>query len=154
MGREGGLYKYRKGGLGFRVIERVYREMGGLGYMVQGEIWGLKRERRWGYKQGWGSNYIEKGSVENKINTLEDDGLKTYLFFSHNMKTRIWNKLRALISHRTIASAKEEVCEDKGFSIIIQDHYYLRIKTQLPQLLKWKEYMAYVVIVLKTWKFK
>ena len=54
-------------------------------------------------------------TIKNKINTLKDDGLKTYLLLTRNMKTRIWNKLRALISDRTTVSAKEELCEDKGF---------------------------------------
>ena len=41
------------------------------------------------------------------------------------MKTRIWNKLRALISHQTITSAKEEVCEEN-----------ISLKNSIPTLLK------------------
>ena len=57
-----------------------------------------------------------KLGVNNKINTLEDDGLKTYLLFARNMKTKIWNKLRALISHQTTTFVKEKLCEDKCLS--------------------------------------
>ena len=41
--------------------------------------------------------------------------MKTYLHFALKMKTKIWNKLRALIFHRTTASTKEEVCEEFFF---------------------------------------
>ena len=72
----------------------------------------------------WAGNYVNywlrilsiKEGVNNKINTLEDDGLRTYIHFTLNMKTRIWNKLRALISHRTTTFVNEELCKDKGFS--------------------------------------
>ena len=60
--------------------------------------------------------YLGTHVVKNKINTLENDGLKTYFYFSHNMKIRISEQLRALISHLTIASTKEEMFEDKGGS--------------------------------------
>ena len=52
--------------------------------------------------------------VNNKINTLESVGLKTYFYFSHNMNIRILEQLRASIYHLTIASTKEEIFEDKG----------------------------------------
>ena len=68
---------------------------------------------------------MEVEYVNNKINTLEYDGLQTYLLFACNMMTRIWNKLRALISHRTTAATKEELCEDKVLS-----------KNSIPILLK------------------
>ena len=67
----------------------------------------------------------EEPDVNNKFNTLEDDGVKTYLHFYSNMKTKIWNKLRALISHQTITSTKEEVCEEN-----------ISLKNSIPTLLK------------------
>ena len=51
--------------------------------------------------------------VNNKINTLESVGLKTYFYFTCNIKIIVFEQLRVSISHLTTASTKEEMFEDK-----------------------------------------
>ena len=57
--------------------------------------------------------FVKFQFVNNKINTLESLGLKTYFYFTCNMKIRVFEKLRASISHLTTSSTKEEMFEDK-----------------------------------------
>ena len=45
--------------------------------------------------------------VNNKINTLESVSMKTYFYFACNMKIRVFEELRALISHFTTTCTKE-----------------------------------------------
>ena len=51
--------------------------------------------------------------ANNKINTIESVGMKTYFYFARNINIRILEQLRTSIYLLTTTSTKEEMFEEK-----------------------------------------
>ena len=47
--------------------------------------------------------------TNNQINTLDNDGMKKYLYFRLQCEDAIWNKSIALISHRNTTSIEKKL---------------------------------------------